>query len=37
VEAAAREFEGVAKYLSQGEVRKVVFVPARMINFVVKK
>jgi len=35
VEAAARALEGVAKYLSQGQVRKVVFVPARMINFVV--
>lgn len=37
VEAAAREIESVAKYLNEGEVRKVIFIPAKTINFVVKK
>jgi leucyl-tRNA synthetase len=36
VEAAARETESVMKHLSEGEVRKVIFIPAKTINFVVK-
>jgi leucyl-tRNA synthetase len=36
VEALAREVESVEKYLSEGEVRKVIFIPAKTINFVVK-
>ena len=36
VEAAAREIESVVKHLSEGVVRKVIFIPAKTINFVVK-
>jgi leucyl-tRNA synthetase len=33
--AAARADEGVAKYLAEGEVRRVIYVPGRILNFVV--
>ena len=36
VEAAARELDSVVKHLSVGEIRKVIFIPAKTINFVVK-
>ena len=36
VEAAAREIESVVKHLNEGEIRKVIFIPAKTINFVVK-
>ena len=34
-ENAAREDESVARALARGTVRKVIFVPGRIINFVV--
>jgi leucyl-tRNA synthetase len=36
VESVARETESVAKHLNEGEIRKVIFIPAKTINFVVK-
>jgi leucyl-tRNA synthetase len=36
LEALAREQEGVAQLLAQGQVMKVVAVPGRVLNFVVK-
>jgi leucyl-tRNA synthetase len=33
-EAAAREHDGVARHLAAIEVRKVIFVPDRIVNFV---
>jgi leucyl-tRNA synthetase len=36
VEAAARTLETVAKHLGEGEVRKVIYIQAKTINFVVK-
>jgi len=36
VESAAREIESVVKHLNEGQIRKVIFIPAKTINFVVK-
>jgi len=36
VEAAAKDLESVSRYLSEGEIRKVIYIPAKTINFVVK-
>jgi leucyl-tRNA synthetase len=35
-EAAARALEGVSKYLESGTVLKVIYIPAKTLNFVVK-
>ncbi|MEX0917492.1 MAG: class I tRNA ligase family protein [Candidatus Paceibacterota bacterium] len=37
VRAEAEKLPAVEKYLTEGEVSKVVFVPGKLINFVVKK
>jgi len=37
VEELARDIENVNRYLVKGNVRKVIYVPSRMINFVVKR
>lgn len=36
VEAMAKEIEGVKKYLSEGEIRKVIVIPNKIVNIVVK-
>ncbi len=36
VEAAARENETIARWLQDGQVVKVIFVPGRLLNFVVR-
>ena len=36
VESAAREIESVVKHLNESQIRKVIFIPAKTINFVVK-
>jgi len=37
VEAAAREKDAIARWLEEGQVVKVIFVPGRLLNFVVRK
>ena len=36
-EAVAREQEGVAKFLDGKELKKIIFVPGRILNFIVSK
>ena len=36
VEEKARAIESVSKYLQNGTVRKVIYIPAKTISFVVK-
>ena len=36
-EAIAREQEGVAKFLSGKDIKKIIFVPGRILNFIVGK
>ena len=36
IESLARQDENVARYLAQGEVKKVIYVPDKLLNFVVK-
>ena len=36
-EAVAREQDGVAKFLDGKELKKVIFVPGRILNFIVSK
>jgi len=36
IEAQARQDEGVSKFLEDGQVKQVIFVPGKVINFVVR-
>lgn len=36
-EAVGRELEGVAKFLDSKEIKKTIFVPGRILNFIVTK